>query len=188
MEVAPTGSADMPAPGGPARPRVATVHGPPLTVGDCALVDGHAHAWLGARPGSAPACALDPADEGTQSAGRAALARAVNDWARDRGGGTEPPATVHDKADGAARAGAVYPARHRPWRVGSIDCQPPFAGRDARRLAAISRDSGVALACVTGFHLARYYPAGVRPWSSAAAAADLFEREVTTGLTEAPSR
>jgi len=118
----------------------------------------------------------------------AALARAVNDWARARGGGTEPPSSVHHGAHGDARAGAADPAPHRPWRVGSIDCQPPYAGRDARRLAAISRDSGVALACVTGFHLARYYPAGVRPWSSAAAAADLFEREVATGLTEAPSR
>src|SRR5690606_35053120 len=68
------------------------------------------------------------------------------------------------------------------------DCQPPLAGRNANALARISRRSGVAIACVTGFHLPRYYPYGKRPWVDATDSASLFAREVEVGLVEAPER
>ena len=73
-------------------------------------------------------------------------------------------------------------------RAALIDCQPPRCGRDARVLARLSRTSGVAISACTGFHLARYYPAGVRPWGDAASAADHFIHELVVGLRELPGR
>lgn len=73
-------------------------------------------------------------------------------------------------------------------RAALIDCQPPGCGRDARVLARLSRASGVAISACTGFHLARYYPAGVRPWGDAASAAARFRHELEVGLQELPER
>ncbi len=80
----------------------------------------------------------------------------------------------------------AYADAAAPRRAGLIDCQPPGAGRDARRLAALSGASEVAIACVTGFHLARYYPHG-RP-AGGEGAADAWVRELDEGLAELPER
>lgn len=45
-----------------------------------------------------------------------------------------------------------------------IDCQPPAAGRDARRLVELSAATGVAVVASTGFHLDRYYRPDDSPW------------------------
>lgn len=66
-----------------------------------------------------------------------------------------------------------------------IDCQPLGAGRDARRLAALSRDSGVAVIASTGFHLPRYHDPSASPWDAEPAA--LRERllaELRDGLED----
>jgi 5-phospho-D-xylono-1,4-lactonase len=73
-------------------------------------------------------------------------------------------------------------------RAALIDCQPPGTGRDARRLAALSAASGVAIACVTGFHLARYYPGARRPWRDADEAVRAFVGELDDALAELPGR
>src|SRR5690606_9445238 len=103
---------------------------------------------------------------------------------------------LHDWADAAERwekdkpdgGGTSASTEDGAWRAGLIDCQPPFAGRDANRLADVSRRSGVAIACVTGFHLARYYPDGQRPWTDSESAVEFFAHEVSSGLSEAPTR
>ena len=41
------------------------------------------------------------------------------------------------------------------------DAQPVAAGRDAERLGALSRESGVAVAASTGYHLLGFYPADI---------------------------
>ncbi len=81
-----------------------------------------------------------------------------------------------------------FAAHAAPRRAALIDCQPPGCGRDARALARLSRASGVAISACTGFHLARYYPNGVRPWRDASSAAAHFVRELGEGLTELPTR
>lgn len=75
-----------------------------------------------------------------------------------------------------------------PRRAALVDCQPPACGRDARALARLSNSSGVSISAVTGFHLARYYPGGIRPWRDAASAADCFVRELHQGMAELPDR
>lgn len=153
-------------------PAVPTVHGPAL-VGDAGtLIDAHAHAWIDPPAGVAPEHALNLADVELQATALGAFAAAAGDW---RG----------EAADGGEAATLARPAA---WAAGLIDCQPPFAGRDANRLAELSLRSGVAIACVTGFHLARYYRDGRRPWPTSSAAADLFAAEVVTGLAETPGR
>jgi predicted metal-dependent phosphotriesterase family hydrolase len=68
-----------------------------------------------------------------------------------------------------------------------LDCQPPFCGRDARRMEAIAARSGVAVVACTGFHLPAWYDAGSPPWSwQPSRAADEFARELTIGLRELP--
>jgi phosphotriesterase-related protein len=39
-----------------------------------------------------------------------------------------------------------------------LDCQPGGCGRDGRKLAALSIDSGVTIIASTGFHRRKYYP------------------------------
>ena len=59
-----------------------------------------------------------------------------------------------------------------------IDCQPPNAGRNLGRLAAISRASGVAVIASSGFHLRQYYGSNNATWRlSESEAASLFERD-----------
>ena len=86
---------------------------------------------------------------------------------------------------GALRAFAVAAA---PRRAALVDCQPPACGRDARALARLSHSSGVTISAVTGFHLARYYPEGARPWTDAASAAEYFVGELNHGMAELPER
>src|SRR5690606_26234016 len=136
------------------------------------MVDGHAHAWIDPPDGVAPEHALRLADEVLQAAALRDWAVAARSWAQ---GGD-----VDTAAGASGHAGS--------WRAGPIDCQPPLAGRNANALARISRRSGVAIACVTGFHLPRYYPDGKRPWVDATDGASLFAREVEVGLVEAPER
>lgn len=68
-----------------------------------------------------------------------------------------------------------------------VDCQPGRAGRDARMLERLSRASGVVIVASTGFHLRKYYPADEPLWSlPAEQAAEIFIRELITGVEEAP--
>lgn len=68
-----------------------------------------------------------------------------------------------------------------------VDCQPPFCGRDGRRMRDISERSGVAIVACTGFHLPLWYDPDGPPWTwEPARAADEFARELAIGLAEAP--
>ena len=73
-----------------------------------------------------------------------------------------------------------------PRRAALLDVQAPGCGRDAAALARLAAKSGVAIAALTGFHLARAYPRGLRPWTTADAALGTFVRELEGGLREAP--
>lgn len=92
--------------------------------------------------------------------------------------------------DEAARASALraFALAAGERRAALVDCQPPGAGRDARALARLAEASGVAICASTGFHLARYYPEGVRPWRDADAALAAFTDELRGGLQELPGR
>ena len=84
-------------------------------------------------------------------------------------------------------AGLAHFARAAaPRRAAILDVQAPGSGRDAAALARLSVKSGVAIAAVTGFHLARTYPKGLRPWTTADAAVGTFVRELEGGLREVP--
>ncbi len=66
-----------------------------------------------------------------------------------------------------------------------IDCQPGGAGRDTRKLAALSRATGLHITATTGFHRQVYYPPGDWLWSaSEAKAAAYFLEELTLGTRE----
>jgi 5-phospho-D-xylono-1,4-lactonase len=66
-----------------------------------------------------------------------------------------------------------------------VDCQPPGAGRDARRLVRLAQATGVAIVAATGFHLRRYYPAGESVWTADADAVQgQFLEELTRGMVE----
>ena len=66
-----------------------------------------------------------------------------------------------------------------------VDCQPPGAGRDARRLVRLADATGVAIIAATGFHLRRYYPDGESVWTQDAEAARArFLGELTEGMVE----
>jgi phosphotriesterase-related protein len=70
-----------------------------------------------------------------------------------------------------------------------IDCQPPRAGRDASRLAELSRSTGVAVVACTGFHLPGYYPASASPWHEDDETLVLrFLAELRVGMTDADVR
>lgn len=71
-------------------------------------------------------------------------------------------------------------------RAALLDAQPQGCGRDATALARLSKQSGVAIAAVTGFHLAAHYPTGRRPWITADAALATFQRELEGGMREQP--
>ena len=71
-----------------------------------------------------------------------------------------------------------------------VDCQPDVAcGRDANRLVALSRRSGVQIIACTGFHRQRYYAPDAKVWRmTAAQATDLFVAEIEGGLIETRDR
>ena len=73
-----------------------------------------------------------------------------------------------------------------PRRAALLDCQAPGCGRDAAALARIAKKSGVAIAALTGFHVRRAYPKGLRPWTTTGSALDTFVRELEGGFREAP--
>lgn len=170
----------------PAGASVPTVYGAPLSANSGLMVDGHEHAWIAPPPGAPPEHAIHLADEERQVAALSAYAKAAQEYAAaGRSAGPAAARSVHAPARSGGASCAQASGAPAAWRAGLIDCQPPFAGRDAVRLADISRRAGVAIACVTGFHLTRYYADGKRPWRDEAEAAELFVREVTSGLVEA---
>jgi phosphotriesterase-related protein len=66
-----------------------------------------------------------------------------------------------------------------------VDCQPPGAGRDARRLVRLAEASGVAIVAATGFHLRPYHGAGESVWTASAdAARERFLAELRDGMVE----
>ncbi len=69
-----------------------------------------------------------------------------------------------------------------------VDCQPGRAGRDAGRLAELSKQSGVAIVACTGYHLDRYYADHESPWCRADldAVEQLWRDELMNGAEEAP--
>jgi 5-phospho-D-xylono-1,4-lactonase len=70
-----------------------------------------------------------------------------------------------------------------------VDAMPIDVGRNAAKLAAISRAAGVHVVASTGLHLARYYLDD--HWSHTASVemlADRFQREVETGIDGTTSR
>ncbi|TVR88382.1 MAG: hypothetical protein EA416_13495 [Trueperaceae bacterium] len=81
---------------------------------------------------------------------------------------------------------ARFAAAAAPRRAALLDVQAPGCGRDAAALARLTAKSGVAIAALTGFHRARAYPKGLRPWTTADAALGTFMRELEGGLREAP--
>lgn len=96
--------------------------------------------------------------------------------------GAQPKAPRLDDADAITAELADFAAA---GGAALIDCQPPDAGRDARRLVEISRRSGVAIVASTGFHLPIYYAPERSPWSAAPEA--LLERmlgELLIGLED----
>ncbi len=66
-----------------------------------------------------------------------------------------------------------------------VDCQPGGCGRNADKLAAFSRVTGLHIAAVTGFHLQKYYAPDDPLWSASAEnAAAIFIAELRTGMRE----
>lgn len=64
-----------------------------------------------------------------------------------------------------------------------VDSMPCGGGRNARKLAEISRRTGVNIVCPTGLHLPKYYPPG--HWGerfSAEELAELFIAEIEDGI------
>lgn len=94
-------------------------------------------------------------------------------------------------APDAPRLDDVSGIRSELWGFASdggqalVDCQPPGAGRDAGRLAELSRSTGVDVVACTGFHLPRYYPADTSPWRDDGEALTLrFLAELQIGMTD----
>jgi len=66
-----------------------------------------------------------------------------------------------------------------------IDCQPFECGRDGNKLYKLSKESGVNIIAVTGFHKRNYYPSVSKIWKmSKKEASDFFIKEIQTGLEE----
>jgi phosphotriesterase-related protein len=92
---------------------------------------------------------------------------------------TEPDFLLDD-ADAAIRELAVF--RAAGGRA-VIDAMPCDCGRNAEKLAAVSRASGVSIVAPTGLHLRKYYPDG--HWAgrmSAEELAALFSADIAEGI------
>ena len=78
----------------------------------------------------------------------------------------------------------LEPAR-RLGLAAVVDAMPASAGRNARKLAEISRRSGVHVVAPTGLHLAKYYAEdGWSERETAAQIADRFAADITEGIDE----
>jgi phosphotriesterase-related protein len=68
-----------------------------------------------------------------------------------------------------------------------LDCQPGGCGRDANKLRALSKDSGVSLIACTGFHRKKYYSPDHWLWkANARKIFDFLCSELERGLFETP--
>ncbi len=66
-----------------------------------------------------------------------------------------------------------------------VDCQPGGAGRDARMLRRLSRETGIAITATTGAHQQKYYSQDFWLWSANVdEAADWFIEELTVGMRD----
>ena len=66
-----------------------------------------------------------------------------------------------------------------------IDCQPFECGRDGNKLYELSKESGVNIIAVTGFHKRKYYPSVSKIWKmSKKEAIDFFIKEIQMRLEE----
>jgi len=66
-----------------------------------------------------------------------------------------------------------------------LDCQPCGCGRNANKLAKLSKASGVAIVACTGFHRNLYYPPDYWLWrEQTEAIAHHFLQEIQTGMQE----
>lgn len=66
-----------------------------------------------------------------------------------------------------------------------VDSMPADAGRNAAKMAEVSRRTGMQIIVPTGLHLEQYYPPG--HWSESAGADDLaqfFIKEITIGMAD----
>lgn len=63
-----------------------------------------------------------------------------------------------------------------------VDCQPPLAGRNLSRLAAVSQASGVAIIASSGFHMPQYYGSNPTVWElDEVKASSYFETDLDLG-------
>lgn len=66
-----------------------------------------------------------------------------------------------------------------------LDSQPCECGRNGNVLYRLSKETGVLIVAVTGFHKREYYPASSEIWSmTEQQAADFFKDEIRIGLKE----
>jgi 5-phospho-D-xylono-1,4-lactonase len=66
-----------------------------------------------------------------------------------------------------------------------LDCQPGGCGRNANQLAELSGLTGVNILACTGFHRRKYYSPKGNPFAlNAHQAAELFKRELVSGMEE----
>ncbi len=87
--------------------------------------------------------------------------------------------------DSVAKAVAGLRRFHELGGRALVDSMPCASGRNAVKLAAVSKEAGVHILCPTGLHLGIYYPHG--HWSeriSVDALAELFIADIEQGIDE----
>lgn len=85
--------------------------------------------------------------------------------------------------DDVGLIGAEVSAFYNAGGRAMIDSMPCGGGRNVRKLAEVSRATGVHIVCPTGLHLRKYYPHG--HWGEDATAieiADIFIHEIENGI------
>ncbi|HET6846368.1 MAG TPA: hypothetical protein VFH29_06000, partial [Anaerolineales bacterium] len=92
--------------------------------------------------------------------------------------GAEPGSPVLDQYDSILAELTQY---HEAGGRTLLDCQPAGFGRDANKLQALSRASGVQIVACTGFHRRRYAPDFKTLWS---AQADSLSQRFILELTQ----
>ena len=94
------------------------------------------------------------------------------------------PALLIDNTEQSAAELAAY---RKAGGQSILDAQPGGAGRDARVLQSISKNSGVQIITVTGFHLPVFYPED--HWTNTWEEYRLYDHflgELLDGISEAP--